>query len=92
MVNADKEADKRVVGILEQLRGRAELHDAAFVHDRDLVGEGGRFQLIVGYIDHGDIELLMDLLELAAQLPFQLRTLAASHGVHLLLEHALLGR
>ena len=40
-------------GPLEQLLGRADLHDLAVVHDDDLVGEGQRLGLVVGDVDHG---------------------------------------
>ena len=70
---ADEIADKGVARPLEQFPWRAELDDLAAVHHRDLVGEGRGLQLIVGDVDHGDVELLVDLLELAPQFPLQVR-------------------
>src|SRR5690606_2043029 len=70
---ADEIADEGVPGTLEQLARGTELDDLPAIHHRDLVGEGGGLQLIVGDVDHGDVELLVDLLELAPQLPLQVR-------------------
>ncbi len=70
---ADEVADEGVRGTLEQLLRRAGLHHRAVVHDHDLVGEGQRLGLVVGHVDHGDVEGAVDLLEGRAQLPFQVR-------------------
>ena len=58
---------------LEEFARRAELDDLPAVHHGDLVGESRGLQLVVGDVDHGDVELLVDLLELAPQLPFEVR-------------------
>ena len=70
---ADEIADKGVARPLEQFPRRAELHDLPAVHHHECIGEGRGLQLIVGDVDHGDVELLVDLLELAPQFPLQVR-------------------
>ena len=60
-------------GLLEQLDRRAGLHDLAVVHHHHLVGEGQRLGLVVGDIDHGAPDALVQLLELGAQHPFEMR-------------------
>ena len=51
---------------------RIELLDDAAVHHRDAVGERQRLDLVVGDVDHGRAELLVQLLELDAQLGAEL--------------------
>jgi hypothetical protein len=46
----DEVGDKAVPGTLVQLLRRAQLHDAAVVHDRDALGHAQGFPLVVG--DH----------------------------------------
>ncbi len=69
---ADEIADEGVGGLVEQFRRRAALHHAAVMHHDDGIGEGQRLGLVVGDIDHRQVELAMQRLELRAQLPFQL--------------------
>ena len=69
---ADEIADEGVRGLVEQFGRRAALHHAAVMHDDDGVGEGQRLGLVVGDVDHREIELAMQRLQLRAQLPFQL--------------------
>ena len=66
-------ADEGMRRPLEQLVRRADLHHLAVMHDHDLVGEGQRLGLVVGDVDHGDVERAVELLQLRAQLPFQMR-------------------
>ena len=70
---ADEIADESVLRPLEQLGGRADLHDLALIHDHDLVGEGQRLGLVVRDIDHGVAEPAVQLLQLRAQHPFHVR-------------------
>ena len=58
-------------GLVEQFRRRAALHHAAVMHDDDRIGKGQRLGLVMGDVDHREIELAMQRLELRAQLPFQ---------------------
>ena len=69
---ADEIADEGMRRPLEQLRRRADLHHAAVVHHDDRVGEGQRLGLVVGDVDHREVELAVQLLQLRAQLPLQL--------------------
>ena len=70
---ADEVADEGVRRALEEIDRRADLHHLALVHHHDLVGEGQRLGLVVGDVDHRDADLLLQLLELGAELPFQVR-------------------
>ena len=54
--------------MLEDFVRRADLLDAAGVHDDDLVGNFEGFFLIVGHQDAGDADLLMKTLEPLPQL------------------------
>ena len=58
---ADEIADEGVRRVFEEFLRRAELDDLAFDHDRNLVGEGQCFGLIMGDVDQGERELLVDL-------------------------------
>ena len=70
---ANEIAHKRVLRLREQFGGRADLHDLAGVHDDDLVGEGQRFGLVVGDVDHGRAAAAVNLAQAGAELPFHLR-------------------
>ena len=70
---ADEVADEGVLRPVEQLRGAADLHRPAARHHHHLVGEGQRLDLVVRDVDQGELELLVDLLELAPQLPLEVR-------------------
>ncbi len=63
---ADKGGNERVGRCVVHVVGRPELLEARRTHDRNLVGHGHRFQLIVRHIDDGGAEFGME--------PFQLRT------------------
>ncbi len=69
---ADEIADESMRGLVEQFGRRAALHHAAVMHDDDGVGEGQRLGLVMGDVDHRQIELAVQRLEFRAQLPFQL--------------------
>ena len=49
------------------------LDHGAVMHDHDLVGEGERLGLVVGHVDHGEVERAVQLLQGRAELPFQVR-------------------
>ena len=70
---ADEIADEGVGRALEQLVRRAGLHHRAVVHHHHLVGEGERLGLVVGHVDHGEVEPAVELLQGRAQLPLQMR-------------------
>ena len=57
---------------LEQLERRALLLDLAVAHEHDPVGERHRLDLVVGDVDHGRAELLVQPLDLAAHLVAEL--------------------
>lgn len=81
---ADEIADERVRRLVEQLGRRAALHHAAVMHDYHGVGEGQRLGLVVGDVDHRQVELAMQRLQLGAELPFQL---GVDHGERLVEQH-----
>ena len=53
--------------------GRAGLHHLAVDHHHHLVGEGQGLGLVVGDVDHRQADALVQLLQLAAQPPLQVR-------------------
>ena len=63
-----KPATKRLAGRLVDLAGRRQLLDDAAMHDGDAVGQGQRLDLVVGDVDHGRREGLVQLLQFDAQL------------------------
>src|SRR5690625_3555969 len=77
---ANEPADEGVAGILEELLRAPELKYAPLVHDDHMVREGQSLVLIMGDIDHGRPIALVNLLELATELPFQVRI---DHGERL---------
>ena len=49
------------------------MHRTPPCHDDNLLGKSERFDLVMGDINQRQLELVMNLLELAAQLPFEVR-------------------
>ena len=80
---ADEVTDEGVPGLLEQLDRRADLHDLAQIHDHHPIRDRQRLGLVVGDVDHRARQLLVQLLQLRAQHPFQMRI---DHGERLV-EH-----
>ena len=86
---ADEVADEHVLRSLEQGFRRAHLHRTAPAHHDDLLGKGQRLDLVMRHVDQGQLQFVMNLLELAAQLPFELRVddgqrFIEQHGRHIL--------
>ena len=69
---ADKPRDKYVDRAREHLHRVTELLDISAVEDGDTVAEGHRLELIVGDIDSGHAELLLERLELRAHIHTEL--------------------
>ena len=69
---------------LEQVGRSADLHRAAARHHHYLVGEGQGLHLIVRDVDQRELELVVNLLELAPQLPLEVRV---DHGERLVEQH-----
>ena len=57
---------------IEELLRCPHLQHPAAIHHRDLVGKGERLGLVVSHINHRVLKLLMDFLQLGAQLPLQM--------------------
>jgi hypothetical protein len=70
---ADEVPHERMRRPLEQRVGRSHLHGLAARHHHHLVGKGQRLGLVVGHVDQRQAEFVVDFLELAPQLPFQVR-------------------
>ena len=68
---ADEAGDELVVGVLVELEGGAELADVAGVEDDDAVGEGHGLDLVVGDVDHGGVEAVVQLGDLDPHLDAQ---------------------
>ena len=77
-----KPATKRLAGPLVELLGRAGLLQAPVVHDRDPVAHRHRLDLVVGDVDGGRADLLLEALDLAAGLHAQLRVEVGERLVH----------
>ena len=73
--------------------GAADLHRPAARHHHHLLGEGERLDLVVRDVDQRQLELVVDLLELAPQLPLEVRVdhrqrLVEQHRRHVLAHQA----
>ena len=55
-----KDATKAVSGLIVDGLAVADLLDHALVHDGDAIGHGQRFTLIMGDVDEGDTDTLLD--------------------------------
>src|SRR6266545_7406619 len=63
---ADKAGNEQVVRPVVELERRADLLDQSVVHHDDLVGHGHGLDLVVGHVDGGGLEALVQLLDLGA--------------------------
>ena len=63
---AHEVGEKERVRVQVELFRRCFLHDAAFVHDDDLVGDGKGFALVVGDVERGDAEALLQFADFFA--------------------------
>jgi hypothetical protein len=69
---ADELRDEEVGGPVEELQRRAGLLDPALAHDDDLVGHGHGLDLVVGDVDGGGAQALVQLADLGTHLHTQL--------------------
>ncbi len=69
---ADEARDEEIVGAVVEVERLADLLDDAVMHDDDLVGHGHRLDLVVGDVDGGGLEALVQLLDLGAHRDAQL--------------------
>ena len=69
---ADEARDEEVRGTIVEIERRAHLLDDAVMHDDDLVGHGHGLDLVVGDVDRGGLQALVQLLDLGAHLHAQL--------------------
>ena len=69
---ADEARDEEVRRHVVEVERRADLLDAAVVHDDDLVGHGHRLDLVVGDVDRRRLQPLVQVLDLGAHRDAQL--------------------
>src|SRR3954454_1537689 len=69
---ADETGDELVVRPVVQFKGRADLLDDAVMHHHDLVGHGHGLDLVVGDVDGGGFQPLVQFLDLGAHRNAQL--------------------
>ena len=67
-----KPATKTLTGLVVQRLRRVELLEDAVAHDRDAGGHGHGFRLVVGHVDEGGLQALVQLAEVGAGLHAQL--------------------
>ena len=78
MKPADEQVDRAVVELLR----RADLLQHALAHHRDAVAHGHRLDLVVGDVDGGDAEVVLQLGDLGAHLHAQLGVEVGERLVH----------
>ena len=64
--DADEAGDEQVGGTVVEFERRADLLDHAVVHHHDLVGHGHGLDLVVGDVDGGGLQALVQGLDLGA--------------------------
>jgi len=69
---ADETGDEFVDGVVVHVERRADLLDFAVLHDNDFVAHGHGLDLVVGDVDHGGLEAIVQLDELGAHLDAEL--------------------
>ncbi len=67
-----KPATNRFARAIVEIERSAHLLDDAVMHDDDLVGHGHGLDLVVGHVDGGGLEALVQFLDLGAHLHAQL--------------------
>ena len=77
-----KPATKVLTGCAKTRVGRVVLLQQAAVHHRHLVGHGHRFELVVGDVDDGGVEVLVEALQLRAHLHAELGVEVGERLVH----------
>ncbi len=80
-VGADELGHPEVARGLVEVERRAELDEAAVAHDRDPVGDGHRFFLVVGDEDHRRLDLAVDADQFGAHLAAEGRVEAGERFV-----------
>ena len=82
VVLADEVRDEAVLRPFVEIVGGGELLNDSVVEHRDAVRHGERFALIVGHVDDGDSQVLMDVLDLVLHLLPELLVEGAQGLVH----------
>ena len=82
IVLADEIGDEGILRRFIQRLGGCQLLDDAVIEDRDAVRHGQRFRLIMGHIEHGDAEALVDALDLELHLFAQILVQRPQRFIH----------
>ncbi len=79
---ADEAGHELVHRVVVQLLGLADLLELGFAHDRDPLAHRHRLDLVVGDVDHGDAEALVEPGDLGARLDAELGVEVGERLVH----------
>ena len=79
---ADEAGDEQVDGPVVELLGRRDLLQLALAHHGDAVAHGHRLDLVVGHVDRGHAELVLQAADLGAHLHAQLGVEVGERLVH----------
>ena len=79
---ADESGNEQVGGIVVEVLGGVNLLDEAVLHNYDAGTHGHSFGLVVGYVDEGGLQALMELGDLSSHLNAQLGVEVGKRFVH----------
>src|SRR5665647_3121498 len=79
---ADETADEQVHGVVVELLGRRHLLQLAFAHHGDTVAHGHGLDLVVGHVDRGHAQLVLQAADLGTHLHAQLCVEVGERLVH----------
>ena len=79
---ADESGNEQVGGIVVEVLGGVNLLDETVLHNYDAGTHGHSFGLVVGYVDEGGLEALMELGDLSSHLNAQLSVEVGKRFVH----------
>ena len=79
---ADEPGDEQLLRVVVQLLGRPDLLELALVHDRDPGAHRHRLDLVVGDVDRGRAEALVEARDLGARLDAELGVEVGERLVH----------
>ena len=80
--SSDKSSDKKTVWFVVKFIRRSGLFDAAFAHQNNLVSHCHGFDLIMGHIDHGHAETLLQSTDFQSHFMAQLGVEIGKRFIH----------